>query len=278
MTKNEVIKVEENYLYDEDPSRLIYESRLMGGNCYILYSFKKNKLDKAAYIFNKNHVNPEGYISDFKKMKNQLEKKYGEPVKHGKKWEDRDFKGKKLNLGEALEEGKVGFYSDFKTAETSVRISLENYKSTIKHGIYYKSRENKNIQESSKIKGSIFNILGYLTLILVVFYPITTVPISTISGLVVRVTGFDFYVIHYTGPTVGAAITWGLLNVLWYFAFSNLIPIGGFALCFLTIMINGRLNWDNLNESAKTMMSAEMTVILFFAIFSMIFSSEVNWI
>lgn len=125
MQKEEVRKVEKEFLKDENQGRLIYSTSLLNIDCYLFYRFTRdNKLYESGYLFVEEYVDPRSYIIDYQKVKNLIEKKYGKPYLDGESWTNDLVKGSGLSPGTALELGFLQFVSFWSTEKTDISLIL----------------------------------------------------------------------------------------------------------------------------------------------------------
>lgn len=144
MQKEEVKKVEKEFLEYEDQECLIYSTSLFNIDCYLLYYFTRdNKLYESGYLFVKEYVDPRSYIIDYQKVKNLIEKKYGKPYLDRENWTNDLFKD---NPGTALQLGFLRFISSWSTEKTNISLILtSNNRYEIGMLLSYTSKEYASI-------------------------------------------------------------------------------------------------------------------------------------
>ena len=150
MQKEEVRKVEKEFLEGENQGCLIYSTSLFNIDCYLLYYFTRdNKLYRSGYLFVEEYVDPRSYIIDYQKVKNLIEKKYGKPYLDRESWTNDLFKENDLfkdNPGTALQLGFLSFVSSWSTEKTDIGLILTlNNRYEIVMFLSYTSKEYASI-------------------------------------------------------------------------------------------------------------------------------------
>ncbi|MTB53930.1 hypothetical protein [Lewinella sp. W8] len=115
-------------------------------------------------------------------------------------------------------------------------------------------------------------IVGYICLPLLVILSITSLPISLIGGLFVKVIKNPLLAM-----LIGGIITWVGIDLLWGKIFSNHIPVLLFLLCFLALGAYSQIENKSLTETSKFAIGGEQAAIVLTAIYSIITSESVNW-
>lgn len=152
MSKSEVKQVETSKLAQEETNSLFYRTELAGFNAFVGYIFAGDKLTRGKYVLLEDHSNKNDYISDYKKLKKLLTKKYGIPEKDESIWKNNLYKDDYEDWGTAISIGHLINYSMWKTNRTDVTLYLsgENYKiSTV---IEYQSVELKDVEKEQREK------------------------------------------------------------------------------------------------------------------------------
>jgi hypothetical protein len=153
MSKSEVRKSEEKDLVDEGSEVLRYSDNIIGMDANVIYMFTDNKLTQGGYIFEEDHLNTEDHISDFKKTKRLLKKKYGTPQREGKKWKNDLYKDDREYWGTALTLGHLEYYCIFETEKTKVIAGLQKADAmNIRHAIIYRSLKYKDERQEKEEK------------------------------------------------------------------------------------------------------------------------------
>jgi len=152
MSKQEVKSVENIELLKEIDNALVYKTEIAGFQCYVYYIFINDQLSRAKYYLLESHTNMNDHISDYKKLKKLLTKKYGSPVESEQIWRDDLYKGDYNDWGMAISVGDMMYYSEWEIPETDVLIMLygENYE--INHQIEYSSKKFAKKEKEQKEK------------------------------------------------------------------------------------------------------------------------------
>ena len=140
MSKQQVKEIEKSKLVEEDfgkskEENLHYKGEIDGLDCEIYYYFTRGKLTSAAY--DRWHYPIQDCIDNYKKLKEYLIKKYGNPV------EDKTF--------EDFKEGTARTFWDTPTTEINLMLSEGRNKNEFDLGIYYQSKERIEIEEKEDI-------------------------------------------------------------------------------------------------------------------------------
>jgi hypothetical protein len=147
MSKSKV-KATESGKIVRDNNILGYEGNIAGLDTLIVYIFVKDKLVRAKYIFIERHSNMNDYLSDYSKIKEILSKKYKSPTKDKTYWKKDLYKNDYQNWGMAVAVGHLAKYSNWKTTESDIWLSLsgDNYK--ISHIAEYLSIRLANLEKA----------------------------------------------------------------------------------------------------------------------------------
>lgn len=130
MSMKEVKEIETLKLMKSTSSTLIYQTRISGLDCFLVYGFHEDRLYTGTYIFQVEHLNYNKYIDDFMKLKELLEEKYGKyegVVVFG----DPDIN---LDKGIAVGMGYLKFHSMWELENT--RIYLELYGENLEFDLF----------------------------------------------------------------------------------------------------------------------------------------------
>lgn len=90
----------------------------------LVYNFKDDILDSAAYFFLEEHTNLNLYIDDFMSLKDFLTSKYGNPSQDSMKWNDIQYKDDRLNWGKAVLLGQLECIAVWQTDRTTIVLRL----------------------------------------------------------------------------------------------------------------------------------------------------------
>jgi hypothetical protein len=131
---------------------LIYEDRLAGLACDIIYIFAQGELVRTKYLITEKHSNENDHISDYDSLKESLTKKYGGPINDGHKWKNDLYKDDYQRWGFAVSIGHLAYYAMWKTPQTTIAILLKGDNYDITLVIEYVSEELKELEEKEKEK------------------------------------------------------------------------------------------------------------------------------
>jgi len=152
MTREQVKKTEQGNIVKEYSDVLIYRGNVGGFDCKIVYIFAKGKLVRAKYISTVTHSNPNDYIWDYKKWKEILTKKYGDPIEDREIWRNDLYKDDPQYWGLAISAGHLAYFATWETPATEITMLLhgENFEITLE--IEYQSKQLKYLEEEEKEK------------------------------------------------------------------------------------------------------------------------------
>lgn len=103
---------------------LQYRKEIMSKSCLVEYIFWRNELSSARFYLLDNYVDNNNYISDFLRIKNYLQQRFGQPIKDKVVWLDSTYQNKQEFWGKALGSGLLEFRSSWVIGETEVELLL----------------------------------------------------------------------------------------------------------------------------------------------------------
>lgn len=147
MSKEEVLKVENAELGTQDDNTLLYAYKIDGLDSFLFYNFIDDKLFKSGYMINIERTNPTDFITDYKKLKDGLLKKYGQPTSDEEVWKDDQYKDRPNEWGMAVLTGDLIYKAIWGTEDTAIMIMLQgdNFEETL--AIAYESKEFGEVNE-----------------------------------------------------------------------------------------------------------------------------------
>ncbi len=154
MTRKEIIASEMDVLGEPSynkPDSLRYRLKLSGLSAQLIYVFHEETCYIAMYMFNESHVNENGYIDDYEKIKKILTEKYGEPDVNRVLWKNDLYKNKPSKHGFAVSIGHLWYGATWVFPNGSAIIHIlsgENYK--INHLLSYLSPEYDEIEKKKE--------------------------------------------------------------------------------------------------------------------------------
>ncbi len=158
MSKEQVKKLESLPSIGENKNLLGYKGKIANLDCQIAFQFINDTLYSAAYVITENHINNNDYISDFKKLKELLTEKYGQPKLDKMIWKGSLYKGDESRYGMAVVTGNLVYVADWKTETTDIRLILSGDNFTPSLAAAYESQQYKSLVEK-KEKEEILNDL-----------------------------------------------------------------------------------------------------------------------
>lgn len=152
MSLKQVQRREKKKLMAKRKGALLYQDSISGMKADIGYIFVLNKLVRGVYMFSVEHSNQNDYISDFKKLKRILTKKYGKPISDKTYWENNHYKDRYERWGMAISLGYLSYYTRYQVGDTEVLLVLngENYKISL--AIEYTSKKLGKLEDIEKEK------------------------------------------------------------------------------------------------------------------------------
>jgi hypothetical protein len=141
MTMGEVREIEKAKFFQEDDLFLAYEGKLSGFAVYIVYIFVDNKLVRAKYAINEEHLNGNDYIADYKALKELLTKKYDKPIEDEQHWKSDLYKDDPQQWGFAVSMGDLVYYSTWELMSTTISMYLTGDNFKTQHMVEYVSKE-----------------------------------------------------------------------------------------------------------------------------------------
>lgn len=149
MSKEEVVEIETAEYAGEDGDLLFYTDDVAGLDTILFYEYLDNKLVSGGYVFDENYINQNNHIDDYKKVKELLAKKYGEPVIDRQRWLNDLYKGDTQNYGTALSVGHLAYMSKWEAESTDITMMLRGENFEVNLTLYYKSKEYSSVKEKA---------------------------------------------------------------------------------------------------------------------------------
>ena len=140
MTKEQVLTSETAELMPQDEDRAIsYKGSVNDLDCRIMYVFAYDTLVKARYNIYEEHSDKNEYITDYEKLKEKLNSKYGEPTKDRTTWLNSIYKDNSKDWGLAVSIGQLVYFCEWDTESTQVWLMLQGDNHEIQFTIEYTS-------------------------------------------------------------------------------------------------------------------------------------------
>jgi hypothetical protein len=150
MSKQQVLASETLKPAQEKPNLLIYKTRLLENNYYIIYIFVDDKLVRSKYMLHERHSNKNSYIDDYNSLNAALTNKYGEPLEKDTLWLNDLYKDDRSNWVMAISIGHCVYFTKWETNESTIFqcLSGDNYK--MECGVQYSSKQLKHLEKKQK--------------------------------------------------------------------------------------------------------------------------------
>ena len=148
----QVKKTEKAKFFSESADRLMYTGTIAGISVDIWYFFLNGHLVKAIYNSQESHVNKNDFISDFQRVKELLQKKYGTPISDKEIWDGEYYKEKPSQWGSAISAGQLSYLAQWETERTTVFSALTGDNFKISHAVRYSEKASESEMDSIKEK------------------------------------------------------------------------------------------------------------------------------
>lgn len=101
-----------------------YRQDLMNKPCLVEYIFWRNELISARFHLLEVYPDNNYYISEYLRLKNFLENRFGQPASEQVEWLDPTYKDKNNFWGKALGAGQLEFRSSWIAGDTEIKVML----------------------------------------------------------------------------------------------------------------------------------------------------------
>jgi hypothetical protein len=129
-----------------------FETSIVGLETYVVFIFVDNKLVRTKYFFNETHFNKNLYISEFDRVDELLQTKYGEGDKE-EIWKNTAFKHDESDHGDAIGYGHYEIYVRWEIqGKTTISHSLTAGDINIEHEVQYSSIELEEFVEEAEME------------------------------------------------------------------------------------------------------------------------------
>jgi len=136
---------------DADALRvLVYEDRLAGLDCNVIYILTGDKLVRAKYMATESHTNKTDYLLDYGTMHGGLSAKYGEPNEDETYWKNDLYKDDPSDWGMAVAVGHLIKYASWELPGTTITVGITGDNFDIELVIEYVSKELEEVEETAK--------------------------------------------------------------------------------------------------------------------------------
>lgn len=107
----------------------------------VYYSFVNDKLYRGGYGLAEKYIFKNKYIDDYKKLKELLVKKYGQPLIDRQIWHDDLYKDDPIEWGLAISIGHLEYLAGWERDNTNIRLVLEGENYKINLFVVYESKQ-----------------------------------------------------------------------------------------------------------------------------------------
>ena len=150
MSKEQVKQNESLDLAREQENDLVYMTSIGSIDCLLFYYFVDDHLYSAIYWVVEDHATENQYIDDYKRLKNMLTEKYGNPVIDEEIWRRSLYKNCPDDKGLAASIGDLTLLAEWETENTVIGIMLSGDNYEIGLAIMYDSKEYGVLAEEQK--------------------------------------------------------------------------------------------------------------------------------
>ena len=124
---------------------ILYNKEAVGLDAILMYTFNDSGLSTVSYTFTEEHSNAKRYVDDYKKVKETLKNKYGEPIADLEMWDNDDHKARYSDdKDRALEYGFLTYALKYELERTEIILALAVDNNEYTHMLYYNSLVNPN--------------------------------------------------------------------------------------------------------------------------------------
>jgi hypothetical protein len=140
MNQEEVLASEKLTPATKRPDLILYRGEYDGMTALIGFNFEDKKLVRAGYLMREKYEDPNSFIKDFERMKQELIEEYGSPASDVISWKE----GEKVEedpekFGEAVCEGRLMYYALWETAKSLVKLRLDGLDGKCQLGLQFES-------------------------------------------------------------------------------------------------------------------------------------------
>jgi hypothetical protein len=140
MSQEEVQASEKLTPATKRPDLILYRGEHDGMRALIGFNFEDKKLVRAGYLMRESYEDPNSFIKDFQRMKQQLIEEYGSPASDEIGWKEGEtVEEDPEKFGEAACEGKLMYYTVWETAKSLIKLRLDGLNGKCQLGLQYES-------------------------------------------------------------------------------------------------------------------------------------------
>ncbi|MCK4620598.1 MAG: hypothetical protein KAT62_00125 [Desulfuromonadales bacterium] len=146
---------EKSELVHDKIGQLGYIGKISGIDVAILFIFIEDKLARVIYNNQEKHFKANNFIDDYKKFKELLTKKYGEPNEDKIHWKNDMYKDDYQNWGTAIAMGQLVLGSQWNFGSSNIFNVLNGDNLENSHLIVYTSKELESLLENKEENDSL---------------------------------------------------------------------------------------------------------------------------
>lgn len=153
MTTAQVLDSENDAPIDSTTENLAYSVEVADLDAYALYYFIDDTLVTAGYLFAEEYSNDNMFIKDFEKVKNILQRKYGEPSEDLLHWSGDVYKDIEEFYAFAIRTGHLTMRAIWQIERTTISLVLYGDDYGIQHVVIYESIAHADLKEREEESG-----------------------------------------------------------------------------------------------------------------------------
>lgn len=122
------------------PERLIVHARLEDLEVATTYRFDDHGLAAVSALSRARHHDRNGYIDDYGRLRQRLRARWGAPRVDDRAWRNDLFRDERGRWGDAVAAGHLVYYTEWRTGDTEVVMTLKSERLQVSHEIVYRRR------------------------------------------------------------------------------------------------------------------------------------------
>jgi hypothetical protein len=145
---------ESSKLETESADGIVYSGEVAGLTCIFGFNFIDNQLVFGKYVITESHTNKNGYIQDFRSLKEGLTLKYGQPIEENVYWQNDLYRDDYSNWGMAISVGHLSMFTKWIVGDTEILLGITGDNFDISLSVDYYSIELRDLRRSAAEKKS----------------------------------------------------------------------------------------------------------------------------
>ena len=150
MTREQVKATEPDARWLETEKQMGFHTEVAGLDVQATYVFHEGVLAQTGYSVIEAHADDNGYISDYKKLKDLLTEKYGKPTLDDTLWRSDLYKNDPSRHGFAVSIGHMVSGAQWETEKMDVSLHLSGDNYDVSLWIIYTSKAHKNAAQEAR--------------------------------------------------------------------------------------------------------------------------------